>query len=208
MDGHRVGGDVDAYCTKCRMMLGHTVLAMVGDKIARVRCNTCMGEHAFRAYPPGTKAPKAEPKPRAAAAGRSAGTTARTRATREKAEVRPFEELFADRDTSEARTYSPRERFEDGDLISHPTFGLGLVRGARQDKVDVIFKAGEKVLVHNLAGGVRSPVSFARPARREGSPELAADKPPPGEATGLHAIQSVPLTEIPASLEAEETDEP
>lgn len=198
MDGHRVGGDVDAYCTKCRMLLGHTVLAMVGDKIARVRCNTCMGEHAFRPNPPGTKAPKAEARPRAAGGGSAAP---RARATREKAEVRPFEEIFADRDTSEARPYVPKERFEDGDMISHPTFGLGLVRTARQDKIDVVFKVGEKVLVHNLAGA-RNPVSFARPARREGGPEIAADKPPPGESTGLHAIQSVPLTEIP------EADEP
>lgn len=199
MDGNRVGGDVDAYCTKCRMLLGHTILAMVGDKIARVRCNTCMGEHAFRPNPPGTKAPKAEARPKAAAG--STRTVTRARATKEKAEVRPFEELFTDRDTSEARSYSPRERFEDGDMISHPTFGLGLVRTARQDKVDVVFKSGEKVLVHNLAAA-RNPASFARPARREGPSEAAADKPPPGEATGLHAIRSVPLTEIPPQAEA------
>ena len=26
----KVGGDVDAWCTRCKMNLGHTVLAMVG----------------------------------------------------------------------------------------------------------------------------------------------------------------------------------
>lgn len=199
MDGQRVGGDVDAYCTKCKMILGHTVLAMVGEKIARVRCNTCMGEHAFRANPPGTKAPKAAAKPRATRA-----TTTRARATKDKVDVKPFEELFAGRDPSEAKAYTAREQFEDGDMISHPTFGMGLVRTARQDKIDVAFKSGDKVLVHNLAGGVRTPVSFARPARREGSSPMAADKPPPGEATGLHAIQSVPLTEIPRQPASED----
>lgn len=44
----RVGGEVDAACTKCKMLLGHTILAMVGSRIARVRCNTCQGEHNFR----------------------------------------------------------------------------------------------------------------------------------------------------------------
>ena len=28
--------------------LAHTILAMVGPKIVRVRCNTCGGDHAFR----------------------------------------------------------------------------------------------------------------------------------------------------------------
>ena len=34
---HRVGGDIDASCTRCKMILGHTILAMVGSKPARVR---------------------------------------------------------------------------------------------------------------------------------------------------------------------------
>src|SRR6266852_6391254 len=50
---HRVGGDIDAFCTRCKMELGHTVLAMMGQKPVRVRCNTCGGEHKYR----GTSAP-------------------------------------------------------------------------------------------------------------------------------------------------------
>src|SRR5207302_3841179 len=45
---HRVGGDVDAFCTRCKMELGHTILAMVGARPVRVRCNTCGGEHNYR----------------------------------------------------------------------------------------------------------------------------------------------------------------
>src|SRR2546430_15525379 len=47
----RVGGDIDAWCTRCKMNLGHTILAMVGTRPARVRCNTCQGEHNFRGAP-------------------------------------------------------------------------------------------------------------------------------------------------------------
>ena len=39
MATHRVGGEVDATCTRCKMELAHTILAMVGPKIIRVRCN-------------------------------------------------------------------------------------------------------------------------------------------------------------------------
>ena len=30
------------------MTLAHTILAMVGTKIARVKCNTCGGDHVYR----------------------------------------------------------------------------------------------------------------------------------------------------------------
>ena len=48
MTNSKVGGEVDAFCTRCKMTLGHTILAMVGTRIARVRCNTCNGDHVFR----------------------------------------------------------------------------------------------------------------------------------------------------------------
>ncbi|WP_373045491.1 hypothetical protein [Vulgatibacter sp.] len=195
MAGHRVGGDVDAYCTKCRMILGHTIIAMVADKIAKVRCNTCQGLHAYKAGPPGTRTASS----RAPAEGRTRPAAARP--AREKVETRPFEELFAGRDTSDAKPYSPRERFVEGEILAHPTFGLGLVKNARQDKVEVIFKLGEKTLVHALPGGPKAPVSFAKPGRREegaaSTSGSAADKPPPGQPTGLHVVHNEPLTEMP-----------
>lgn len=200
MAAHRVGGDVDGYCTRCRMILGHTIIAMVGDKIARVRCNTCQGQHAFKPSPPGTKT--------TSSAGEGRTRPAAPRAPKEKAEVRPFEEIFAGRDTESARPYSPRERFADGEVILHPTFGLGLVKNARHDKVDVIFKQGEKTLVHGLPGGPRTPVSFQKPGRQEksASTESAADKPPPGEAGGIHVVRNEPLTELPREAEVEAAD--
>ena len=58
MATHKVGGEVDAFCTRCKMDLAHTILAMVGTKPVRVRCNTCGGDHAFRG-PPGASERKA-----------------------------------------------------------------------------------------------------------------------------------------------------
>ena len=37
----KTGGEVDCFCTRCKMVLAHTILAMVGDRPARVKCNTC-----------------------------------------------------------------------------------------------------------------------------------------------------------------------
>src|SRR5271169_1982132 len=53
----RAGGEVDALCGKCKLVLAHTVLAMVGKTIARVRCNTCGTDHAFRRAPGAAASP-------------------------------------------------------------------------------------------------------------------------------------------------------
>ena len=41
----KVGSDIDSWCGKCKRILAHTVEAMVGDKPARVNCNTCKSQH-------------------------------------------------------------------------------------------------------------------------------------------------------------------
>src|ERR1051325_761119 len=43
------GGEIDAWCTKCRLDLGHRIVAMVQGVPKRVICQTCFGEHAYRA---------------------------------------------------------------------------------------------------------------------------------------------------------------
>ena len=63
---HKVGGEIDAFCTRCRMTLAHTIMAMMGAKVARVQCNTCRGEHAYRSEPGTSRKPAASRKPRAA----------------------------------------------------------------------------------------------------------------------------------------------
>lgn len=137
----RVGGDVDSFCGKCKFVLAHTVLAMVGKTIARVRCNTCGTDHAFRRAP-GTPA-LAPPR----------------RGERPARAVVTFAAQIEARGMSTARAYSPLATFQVDELIAHPTFGLGIVRAVRRDKVDVAFKAAERTLIHGrpaAAGGTES----------------------------------------------------
>ena len=42
----QIAKDTLAYCTSCKKELTHTVVAMKGDKIVKVLCNTCKKEHA------------------------------------------------------------------------------------------------------------------------------------------------------------------
>ena len=47
------GGNVDSWCGKCKLILAHTIEALVGDKPARVHCNTCKAQHSYKPYEPG-----------------------------------------------------------------------------------------------------------------------------------------------------------
>ena len=41
--------EIDSWCTKCRMDLGHRIVAMVGGAPKRDVCLTCGSEHNYRA---------------------------------------------------------------------------------------------------------------------------------------------------------------
>jgi len=132
----RVGGDIDAWCTRCKMSLGHTILAMVGGRPARVRCNTCQGEHNFR----GDGA--AEPR-------KGSWEPRETRERKQaKASVTSWEALLSGKDLARARKYSAKEKYAPDEVIQHPSFGIGLVQEVRGDKIQVAFKADVKTLVH------------------------------------------------------------
>ena len=45
----KVGKDVSAYCSRCKLNLSHTILTVTADtKADRVRCNTCKTERSYR----------------------------------------------------------------------------------------------------------------------------------------------------------------
>ncbi|HLM46540.1 MAG TPA: hypothetical protein VK458_21905 [Myxococcaceae bacterium] len=168
---HKVGGEVDAFCTRCRLTLAHTILAMVGTKIARVRCNTCNGDHAYRSAPGTTDKPSASSR----ASSNASGTkTTRARATAEEKIIISFEEQLAGKDIANAPRYSPKDTYRVDQVIQHPTFGLGLVTAVRGNKVDITFKSETKTLVHATGGSPAEKPAFSPPNAKATGP---ADKP-------------------------------
>lgn len=165
MATHKVGGEVDAFCTRCKMTLAHTILAMVGTKIARVRCNTCNGDHAYRSAPGATSSTPRKPR---------ASGDAPTKV------VVGWTQRIAERDPASAKKFSVKETFQVDDLVDHPTFGLGIVSAVRGDKIDVAFKTEQKTLMHGKAGGLsQEKPKFAPPTGVRGR---NADKPPSEDA--------------------------
>jgi hypothetical protein len=131
-----VGGDIDAYCTKCKMVLAHMVEAMEGQKPRRVKCNTCKGEHNYR---------PSKPVPRTAAKKTTKTTKSPSKRTKQN-----WEEVMQEASGKPHKSYSMSGSFGEGDWIEHATFGLGCVQTfTPPNRITVRFADSTKTLVCN-----------------------------------------------------------
>lgn len=173
----RTGGEIDAFCGKCELNLAHTIIAMVGPKVVKVKCNTCGSDHQYRGQQPLVKATSfAAPKKSSASASGTAKTPKAAVVTIS------WDEQFKGKDLTKAKKYSPKETFKIDDVVDHPTFGLGLVRAVRGDKIEVGFKQEDKVLVHGK-GPAPAAAPAAPPAPVVTPATPAADAPDSSEPT-------------------------
>jgi hypothetical protein len=124
----KVGGEVDAFCTRCQLLLAHTVIAMVGAVPVKVECNTCRNVHRFRGASTSVKRPA-------------------TRTPRGGPSM-SFEQMLAAY-TAAPRQYASTGLFSTGDVVDHASFGRGFVSGMKDPgKVEVTFRSGVKTLIH------------------------------------------------------------
>ncbi|MBL8210251.1 MAG: hypothetical protein JNK87_06045 [Bryobacterales bacterium] len=45
---YRLGDDVDDYCIKCKRVTNHSIVSLLNEDPAKVRCRTCYNDHDFR----------------------------------------------------------------------------------------------------------------------------------------------------------------
>jgi hypothetical protein len=160
---YKAGGEVDAWCTKCLLMLNHRIIAVGADGVpVKVECQTCDGVHNYRSHAPGTKpAAVSGTRTRVASASSSGGTT-RSRASaaaREEAEskaaalnLRQWESSVAGHHPSEFRAYGIREVFAANELMRHSKFGDGVVvEVIDRQKIRVLFRDEARVLAHGVS---------------------------------------------------------
>ena len=129
----KTGGEVDSYCTKCRMVLNHRIIAMVGPKPVRVECSTCSSHHNFREFAPG-EAPKGGSSRAAAGTSSSSSgprparvaTVTRLEQERRDREV-TWEKAIAGKAMGDFKRYNVSATFTQGELVRHSKFGDGVV---------------------------------------------------------------------------------
>jgi hypothetical protein len=48
MAQYRLGDVIDDHCIKCRRVTNHSIVSLVDDQAAKVRCRTCYHDHDYR----------------------------------------------------------------------------------------------------------------------------------------------------------------
>ncbi len=124
-----VGQEFLCHCAKCNLELAHIIITMKGNEPGKVQCKTCQSVHTFK--------PKIIKK----------------RGKRKSTQVQHLENWSSKMQSGKQEApidYSPTKKFEIGDIIRHPTFGDGIVnRLIDNNKIEIVFEADSKFLVHN-----------------------------------------------------------
>ncbi|MDR1086213.1 MAG: hypothetical protein LBP22_15490 [Deltaproteobacteria bacterium] len=163
-DDLRVGGEIDAYCTKCRLTTNHRIVAFDGDKIKKVICLTCQSQHVFRLAPAKKKenpdepaaaktarVPKEpkEPKPRTPRPPRESKLQAKKTPQDDiEASKRAWQERKETLGSGPLVPYTISGSFEAGQAIDHAHFGVGFIlRVIQPNKIEVQFENTVKTLI-------------------------------------------------------------
>jgi hypothetical protein len=125
------------------MDLGAVIVAMKGDRIAKVQCLTCKKEHVYKA-PKGVDTPSAAPKAKRASKKKEAAEAEAAQSIEAE-----WEKLMASHKDAPTKQYNTKGHFILGDKIHHATFGDGIVgKLIYPNKLEVIFRTDLKVLIY------------------------------------------------------------
>jgi hypothetical protein len=148
--------EIDAWCTKCRMDLGHRIVAMVGGAPKRVVCLTCNSEHNYRAprnehrQDAGVHVRGSTRSPTPSKPPASAGARVAQKARVEQERYQHWADKTLGKAVDAFTRYSMERRYREGELVMHPKFGEGYVQEVLEGgKMNVMFRDGSKVLAHS-----------------------------------------------------------
>lgn len=158
-DTNKTAGDeIESHCLKCKTLTNHMITAMTSNTIAKCQCNTCGAIHRYRPpVPEEKKAPPSTLRRRDGILTKSnqGMTSASKNKTPQKRVSRGalnFDALSKGRHSSAAIPYTMDVTLVVGDLINHPTFGLGVVISTiPPEKAQITFQEqGTKILICKL----------------------------------------------------------
>ena len=148
------GSEIDAWCTRCRLLLGHRIVAMIGKKPVRVECSTCGSVHNYKATAPGnaSAAPVIRNRDGTITPVRTANAPsprAQSKTSRVGARTSEWETRIAGQPATAFTRYSMAKTYDMGELVHHPKFGDGFVAVVLDGgKISIVFKDGAKTLAH------------------------------------------------------------
>ncbi len=130
LEKYAAGQDIASYCSKCKLNRDHTIMAMDGADITKVRCKNCGSTHKFKnsSDMPKVRLPRSK----------KLGDTDAT------AEIIWEAGMAAAK--GKERVYSMAAKYRVGDIVLHHTFGKGIVLKLYVNKCDMLFKDRERLM--------------------------------------------------------------
>lgn len=126
-------------CKKCDAERYHVVLAHTSATAAKVQCEVCKSKKTY-------KLPSAKPKRTATGAKPRKSPSAEARKSAHENEYKTLLDNAANADT---QPYNMKTKFATQQKLKHPKFGLGIIKMALTDKIEVVFEDEVRMLVHN-----------------------------------------------------------
>ena len=146
------GSEIDSYCTRCRMDLGHRIVAMVGGAPKRVICQTCNSEHNYREPRTLKSESSVVIRNKKTVAKPNAGQRVTQKAKAEAERHGTWATRALGKPVDAFTKYGMDRHFREGELILHSKFGEGYVEQVLDGgKVSVMFRDGARTLAHRAA---------------------------------------------------------
>jgi hypothetical protein len=124
------GGDIKAWCPRCNLKSGHTIIAVVNNSPKKIKCNTCDEHHNFSAKP----------------SGKSITRKSRTK----EITYQEYLSRLTSGDPANSIKYNIKGNFKKDEIINHLNFGIGIVLSViKVDKIRILFKDGPRLLIQN-----------------------------------------------------------
>lgn len=134
------GDNIEASCTRCRKVLNHTIVAMVGERVVRVECNTCRGMHNYHEV-------EAAKTPAATTIRKTGTAPVKTKKKPGDDDRETWETLRSTMESGKAAPYDMNGKYRVNDVVEHAVFGRGVVRAViKPNKMQVLFSEGKKLL--------------------------------------------------------------
>ncbi len=132
-----VASNFYTVCKKCEVDRYHKVLAHTGPSSAKLQCEVCGAKSTY-------KLAKAKP-----AKKTSTGKVRQTSAVKKNQHNEEYAGLRDRYASSPKQAYNMRMKFNLDQVLEHPKFGVGFVRTAQVDKIEVVFEDEVRLLIHN-----------------------------------------------------------
>ncbi|MEN0057991.1 MAG: hypothetical protein AAGB31_04100 [Bdellovibrio sp.] len=136
-----VAKSIYVFCKKCDADRYHVVLAHTSATSAKIKCEICGSQKAY-------SLPKAQTRTGKPLTGAAAKKREQTLSSRRSSHKNEYDMLMSN-DKVTTAAYNMKQKFDKNTKLQHPKFGMGFIKDALTDKIEVVFEDEVRTLIHN-----------------------------------------------------------